>query len=303
MYYTILDGKVIRTEHKEESLITVSKLKEGVNPFVAHSEQLSDDYMASRTYSRFESYDGFDLICINHIHIENLQDEINPVYIIITNGHLDFYSTDYNYVISVMDEMKSFPNGFNINTVLFHFMMRIIRGDLIHLEDIGAELRQFESEIFDNNIDEHMAKKMLIIKKHLMKIEMYYELLLNLVADLSENRNGFYSKSTLKKFSLIDSKLDRLYSKTNNLLSYASEVWSTYQSQVDLELNKTMKILTIITVIVSPLTLIVGWYGMNLQMPEFHYQYSYPIIIALCIVIVVGSIIFFKKKKWFWFYT
>jgi len=30
---------------------------------------------------------------------------------------------------------------------------------LIHLEDIGAELRQFESEIFDNNIDEHMAKK------------------------------------------------------------------------------------------------------------------------------------------------
>ena len=65
MYYTILDGKVIRTEHKEESLITVSKLKEGVNPFVAHSEQLSDDYMASRTYSRFESYDGFDLICIN----------------------------------------------------------------------------------------------------------------------------------------------------------------------------------------------------------------------------------------------
>ena len=191
MYYTILDGKVIRTEHKEESLITVSKLKEGVNPFVAHSEQLSDDYMASRTYSRFESYDGFDLICINHIHIENLQDEINPVYIIITNGHLDFYSTDYNYVISVMDEMKSFPNGFNINTVLFHFMMRIIRGDLIHLEDIGAELRQFESEIFDNNIDEHMAKKMLIIKKHLMKIEMYYELLLNLVADLSENRNGF----------------------------------------------------------------------------------------------------------------
>lgn len=171
MYYTILDGKVIRTEHKEESLITVSKLKEGVNPFVAHSEQLSDDYMASRTYSRFESYDGFDLICINHIHIENLQDEINPVYIIITNGHLDFYSTDYNYVISVMDEMKSFPNGFNINTVLFHFMMRIIRGDLIHLEDIGAELRQFESEILTIILMSIWQRKCLLSKSTLWKLK------------------------------------------------------------------------------------------------------------------------------------
>lgn len=90
-----------------------------MNPFVAHSEQLSDDYMASRTYSRFESYDGFDLICINHIHIENLQDEINPVYIIITNGHLDFYSTDYNYVISVMDEMKSFLTALTLTRYCF----------------------------------------------------------------------------------------------------------------------------------------------------------------------------------------
>ncbi len=60
-----------------------------------------------------------------------------------------------------------------------------------------------------------------------------------------------------------------------------------------------MTILTVITSIFLPLTLIAGWYGMNFRyMPELNWPWSYPIVFVVCIVIVVACLIFFKKKKW-----
>ena len=132
-----------------------------------------------------------------------------------------------------------------------------------------------------------------------MWIELYYEQLINLIADIIQNDNGFLCESTLKSFNMLDSKIDRLDAKTENLLNYASEIRSAYQAEVDLQLNKSMKVLTVISVIILPLTLIVGWFGMNLKMPEYTYAYSYPILIVVCIAIVVGLIAFFKKNKWF----
>jgi magnesium transporter len=72
-----------------------------------------------------------------------------------------------------------------------------------------------------------------------------------------------------------------------------------YKAHLDLKQNRIMTVLTVVTTIFMPLTLIVGWYGMNFKyMPELEWKGSYPVVIALSILIVVISLIFFKKKKW-----
>ena len=59
-----------------------------------------------------------------------------------------------------------------------------------------------------------------------------------------------------------------------------------------------MNALTVITAIFMPLTLIAGWYGMNFtQMPELAWQYGYPLVIIISVLIVVAEIHYFKKKK------
>ncbi|HAN21653.1 MAG TPA: hypothetical protein DCP51_08290 [Clostridiales bacterium] len=61
-----------------------------------------------------------------------------------------------------------------------------------------------------------------------------------------------------------------------------------------------MKIFTVVTSIFMPLTLLVGLYGMNLQMPEFSWQYGYLFVIILNILVSAFCIIYLKRKKWFW---
>lgn len=61
-----------------------------------------------------------------------------------------------------------------------------------------------------------------------------------------------------------------------------------------------MQILTIVTTIFLPLTLLVGWYGMNfVGMPELTWKYGYPVVVVVSIV-TVGISLWVCKKKKFW---
>ena len=84
-----------------------------------------------------------------------------------------------------------------------------------------------------------------------------------------------------------------------SLRDYTMQLRDLYKAHLDLKQNRIMTVLTVVTTIFMPLTLIVGWYGMNFRyMPELEWQWSYPVVIAASVVIVVVSLIFFKLKKW-----
>ncbi|MEY8627736.1 CorA family divalent cation transporter, partial [Staphylococcus equorum] len=66
------------------------------------------------------------------------------------------------------------------------------------------------------------------------------------------------------------------------------------------KMNSIMRILTLVSVVFLPLTLITGIYGMNFSnMPELQWHYGYYIVLAIMLAISIGSIFYFKKEKWF----
>lgn len=70
-------------------------------------------------------------------------------------------------------------------------------------------------------------------------------------------------------------------------------------SEISFQMNRVMKVLTIITTIFVPLTFLAGIYGMNFHhMPELAYRYSYPILWLVMIAIALGLVYYFRKKDW-----
>ena len=64
-------------------------------------------------------------------------------------------------------------------------------------------------------------------------------------------------------------------------------------------MNNIMRLLTLISTIFIPLTFIVGVYGMNFEhMPELHYKWAYPACWGVMLLITIGMIIYFRRKKW-----
>jgi magnesium transporter len=64
-------------------------------------------------------------------------------------------------------------------------------------------------------------------------------------------------------------------------------------------MNEIMKVLTIITTIFIPLSFIAGVYGMNFDhMPELHWKYGYPMVLAVMLVIAIAMVVGFWRRGW-----
>ncbi|MFN2382634.1 MAG: magnesium/cobalt transporter CorA [Gemmatimonadota bacterium] len=72
-----------------------------------------------------------------------------------------------------------------------------------------------------------------------------------------------------------------------------------YLSMVSQRLNEVMKVLTIFSTIMLPLTFIVGVYGMNFEvMPELTWKYGYLAVWGVILLVAASLLIFFRRRKW-----
>ncbi len=79
-----------------------------------------------------------------------------------------------------------------------------------------------------------------------------------------------------------------------------NEIRENYVSYTSYKMNKIMEVLTLVSMVFLPLTLIAGIYGMNFRyMPELNWHYGYFIVLSIMLIITIVCIWYFKKKRWF----
>ena len=137
---------------------------------------------------------------------------------------------------------------------------------------------------------------MLTYKRKLLALRNYYEQFIDIGEILTENENRIFESTAA--FRMFIRKAERLCADVNLLRDGLVLLRETYKSHLDLKLNNTMKLFTVITAFFSPLTLIAGWYGMNFEyMPELRWKYGYLFVIILSISSVISCLVIFKRKK------
>lgn len=109
---------------------------------------------------------------------------------------------------------------------------------------------------------------------------------------IEEENFTFFSRLHQKSLEL----LEQIESDMGSLHS-ASDYYFSAQSH---KMNEIMKTLTIVSAIFIPLTFIVGVYGMNFDhMPELRYKNGYHTVVGGMVLIVLGMIYYFKRRRWF----
>ncbi len=251
--------------------------------------------------AKYENLYDFDKIFINrpdNIVVEKHTSAKTEVY--ISKRHLAIYTQD-ELLKQVMN--KYISNGQEVPSnaeILKELFKNIFSDDMVLMNNIEDNLSRLEIEVVEKgNNQASVTKKLLEIRKNLLSLNRYYSAMFDLLEDLEENLNSIFTQEEIKHFRIHTNKADRLQGEIKNLQEYATQVREAYQSQLDIQQNKVMQFFTVVTSIFLPLTLIVGWYGMNLKMPEFGSPIAYPIVIGVSIVIAISLIIYFRKKKWF----
>ena len=190
------------------------------------------------------------------------------------------------------------PASLTAEKLIFAFLDAMIEGDSKVLEDMEFTFSRLEESAMHDAAEEDFTVHLLKHKKRLLLLHNYYEQMIDVGEALAENENDLFADEDLRYFRIFTDRADRLRRTVQTLREQLSQLRDAYQSTLELKLNRIMKTFTVLNAIFLPLSLIAGWYGMNLNMPEFGWQFGYPFVIGLSAAVVGFCVFIFKKYRW-----
>lgn len=198
-------------------------------------------------------------------------------------------------ISGIADDFSNKLGGKEGAHFLSAFLTSLLSHDYIYMEGVEKELGKLETKVLEEHTP-NFAQKINGYRRKVAVIKRYYEQLYEVTLTLSEEE---FLSCAKEGFTKINTKVERLREEALYLRDYMSQVREAYQQGVDLSLNSVMKFLSAATLIFAPLQFLVGWFGMNFEMPETNNPTGYAIPFVLSAVIVVVALFIFKRKKWF----
>jgi magnesium transporter len=116
---------------------------------------------------------------------------------------------------------------------------------------------------------------------------------------LANSRSGYFDDTAALNFRDTLDNVLRLADAIDQQRDLLVNVKDTYLSVLSQRTNETMRVLTVFSAIVLPLSLVAGIYGMNFDnMPELHSRWGYFTVLAVMVALAGGMIAWFRRRGW-----
>lgn len=248
---------------------------------------------------RFESHVDFDLICVPSFVVKSENPLDYPLYLLLDQKQVIILTHEKNQFEEYLKEMYSVKGELTPAYIVYYILESLIEHEEKRVEEMEQEVSDWEEKAIKDLDSDAYIREIIRFRKHLLVLKHFYEHLKRAIEYAADNENRLLEAKIVKRFKILEDRSVGMYEDIQVLREEVMQLKEGYQAQRDLEMNRTMRFLTVVTTIFMPLTLLAGWYGMNLQMPEYEQPWAYPILIVLSILIVLAGIWLCRKKKWF----
>lgn len=256
-----------------------------------------EDEATKRYRPQYYHFDDYQLLICHVINSETFEAHAVNIFvmqdIIITyhDGVLDDF-------IDIAEIIKHKHEDLEIDIAL-HILHQTVEQyfDIVH--NIEDDVILFEEKHGSEKKGDDITSKMFDVRKEIFRVKRVIIPMEELVEKFKEQDDLFNSKRSESILSKIDSKIDRQKLIIKFSEEMIDEMKDNYISYNTYRMNKIINVLTIISAIFLPLTLISGIYGMNFKnMPELDWAAGYYITLGVMLLISVGMISYFKYKRW-----
>jgi magnesium transporter len=166
------------------------------------------------------------------------------------------------------------------------------------LDELAAEIAELETQALENP-SKSTLNRIIQIKKEVFHLRQ-----------IIGPQREVLARFARGEFKLIRAHLVPYYRDVYDALFHISELAQNYtdsltgilQVYLNMSSNQTgevVKLLTLITVITTPIMIIGTWYGMNFDMPEFEHPHAYRSALIVTVLTTVATYWYFRKRKWF----
>lgn len=302
MYFILEQGKCYEAEERREKdidwigVFSYGEMKEEMEKRGISTEVLEGARHFG--FAKYDSYENFDCISVELQDFDTMV-SLGSVVICLEKHTACFFTSQKDSVVEILRKNAALlGEKVSLNRMIYSFLDIQTKAEQEILEKTEQKILGLEQGIITAKPKDYVAE-IIRLRKKLLLMKRYYEQFLNILDTMMENENGFLDGKTLRSLKILSRRMERGYKNILNLREYVTQVRESYEAEVDISLNTTMKIVTVVTTIFLPLTVIAGWYGMNFQMPEYNFSHGYLMVILLSVLCIGVGVAFFKKKDWF----
>jgi len=182
---------------------------------------------------------------------------------------------------------------------LFHLILDGMVDEYVPvLDGIDDRLDEYEAQVFSHPRKE-LLMNLLGTKRTvtILRKTLVYER--EVLARLSRGEFGLIDVRETAYYRNVYDHLIRFTERIETSREMVSDLMQTHLAAASNRLNEIMKVLTMISTTVLPMTLIAGIYGMNMDIPGLRDWWTFPFSLLLMLLTGIAAMAFFWWKRWF----
>jgi magnesium transporter len=193
----------------------------------------------------------------------------------------------------VREQLMSKGSGF----LLYQILDRCVDAGFPMLGQLGRKLRRLDDEIFEGRGRE-VVRDLSNAKQEIINFRAVIRPQRAVFRALERAKQRYFSEELDIYFDDLTDASERIWDVLENFKEIAEGLESSNESVLSHRLNDGLRVLTAVSVILLPLTLVASVFGMNVNFPGEASQEAFWIILGIMFAILFGMVLFFRRRGW-----
>ncbi|HEY6504306.1 MAG TPA: magnesium/cobalt transporter CorA [Chitinophagaceae bacterium] len=183
--------------------------------------------------------------------------------------------------------------------LLYVMLDLIVDNYFLVMENLGEQIEALEEEVVRKSNTRSLArinqlrKELIVLKRNIAPVR-------DLVGGIIRSESELLDDRTTKYFKDVYDHIIQAFDLSENYRDIMMSMQDLYVSNVNLRLNEVMKVMTIVTCLLAPATVIGGVFGMNFDIiPYAHHDWGFYFAVSIMVLVPLLMLYAFKKRGWF----
>jgi magnesium transporter len=201
---------------------------------------------------------------------------------------------------TVKENMEAFKHELSSETsdaLLYEIMERLMKDTLSLVGRIGSEVDQINYGLF-NDKSQKIIEKISVTRKNVIMLDTSFRPQLRLFHKFESGEIKGFAEDMEEYWGNILDYYQKLWDMIEDYKEMIEGLSKTYDSLQTNKINEIIKILTLISTVMLPMTFIASVYGMNIGLPFQAHPAAFLIVSGIMIAVLIAFLWFFIRKKW-----
>ncbi len=281
-----------------------SKDIEFVEKFVNLHPLTVEAIFAQNKRPKYQEFDEYVFLVFYGVEFNN--GKVTPLEFDVVLGKnflFSFHSKPIESIKSVVKDISE--NKLSLKKgpdyLLYSLLDTIIDNLYLVVDRLNGLIDEAEDEIFSGAPNSKFLRKLFRLKRNVVSFRKIIFPQRETLGFLYKREGNFVDKADSIYFRDLSDHIITLSEFIDNQRDMVSDAFDAYLSVISNRLNEIMKVLTIIATIILPMSLVAGYFGMNVEFFEygvFGKEGTQLLALVLILLIAVVMLYWFRKKKW-----